>query len=102
MWNLYDTNFYALNFYAHFDYLSLFSGTQAEKDGNPKTKYEKCERDDKNQIECHEIEPDPSNDGARHEGDNPLFWDQFIMFVLPSWINIRISKLVPKYLATGL
>jgi hypothetical protein len=33
---LYDTNFDAPD--AHFNYLSLFSGTQAEKVGNPKKK----------------------------------------------------------------
>jgi hypothetical protein len=39
--NLYDTNFDTPD--AHFDYLSLFSGTQAEKVGNP----ESCENYDR-------------------------------------------------------
>jgi hypothetical protein len=29
----------------------------------------------KNQILCHEIEPNPSKDRAMHEGDNPSFSD---------------------------
>jgi hypothetical protein len=36
MSNYYNTNFDASD--AHFDYSSLFSGTQAEKVGNPKKK----------------------------------------------------------------
>jgi hypothetical protein len=36
-------------------------------------KCEICERADKTQIECHEIEPNPSKDRAVHEEDNPLF-----------------------------
>jgi hypothetical protein len=31
----------------------------------------------KNQRLCHEIELNPSKDRAIHEGDNPLFWDEF-------------------------
>jgi hypothetical protein len=57
----------------HFDYLSLFSGTQAEKVGNPKKKSENCIRAKKKQILCHEIEPHPSKDRVMHEGDNPSF-----------------------------
>jgi hypothetical protein len=30
----------------------------------------------KNQILCHEIEPNQSKDRAMHEGDNPSFWDE--------------------------
>jgi hypothetical protein len=41
------------------------------KIGNPKKV--KTERTDKNQIESHEIEPNPSKDRAMHEGDNPSF-----------------------------
>jgi hypothetical protein len=41
------------------------------KVGNPKEK--KYERADETQIECHEIEPNPSKDRAMHEGDNPSF-----------------------------
>jgi hypothetical protein len=70
----YDTNFDAPD--AHFDYLSLFSGTQAEKVGNLGEKCENCIRAEKNptkQILCHEIEPNPSKDIAMHEGDNPSF-----------------------------
>jgi hypothetical protein len=39
-----------------------------------------------------------------HEGDNPLFWDEFIRFTfcLDSSIHIRILKEVPKDLVTGL
>jgi hypothetical protein len=40
------------------------------KVGNPGKKYERA---DKTQIECHEIEPNPSKDRAMHEGDNPSF-----------------------------
>jgi hypothetical protein len=32
-----------------------------------------CERVDKNQTECHEIEPNPSKDRVMHEGDNASF-----------------------------
>jgi hypothetical protein len=32
-----------------------------------------CERADKTQLECHEIEPNLSKDRAMHEGDNPSF-----------------------------
>jgi hypothetical protein len=39
--------------------------------GNPVKK--KCERADKTQIECHEIEQNPSKDRTMHEGDNPSF-----------------------------
>jgi hypothetical protein len=31
------------------------------------------ELSDENQTQCHEIEPNPSNDRAMHEGDNPSF-----------------------------
>ena len=55
----------------------------------------------KNEILCHEIEPNPSKDRAMHEGDNPSFLDEFY-FLLDSFIHIRISKQIPKYLATGL
>jgi hypothetical protein len=41
----YDTNFDAPD--AHFDYSSLFSGTQDEKVGNPKKKFENCIRAEK-------------------------------------------------------
>jgi hypothetical protein len=33
----------------------------------------KCERADKIQTECHEIEPNLLKDKAMHEGDNPSF-----------------------------
>jgi hypothetical protein len=52
---------------------SLFSGTQAEKVGNPKN-YENCKRaGKKTQILFHENEPNPSKDRAIHEKDNPSF-----------------------------
>jgi hypothetical protein len=67
----------------HFDYLSLFSGTQAEKVENPKRNCENCIRAKKKQktkniqtnkqILCHEIEPNPLKNRAMHEGDNPSF-----------------------------
>jgi hypothetical protein len=38
----------------------------------------KTVQDPKKQILCHEVEPNPSKDRAMHEGDNPLFWDEFI------------------------
>jgi hypothetical protein len=30
--------------------------------------------------ECHEIEPNPSKNRLVHEGDNPSFWDEFIIY----------------------
>jgi hypothetical protein len=36
-------------------------------------KCKNCERADKNQKECNEIEPNPSKDRAMPEGDNPSF-----------------------------
>jgi hypothetical protein len=33
----------------------------------------KTVKEPKNQILCHEIEPNPSNDRAMPEGDNPSF-----------------------------
>jgi hypothetical protein len=53
------------------------------------------ERADKNQIESHETEPNPSKDRAMHEGDNPLFK---IYLFLDSSIHIRIFQQVPKVL----
>jgi hypothetical protein len=54
----------------------------------------------KNQTESLEIEPNPSKDRAKHEGDNPSFWDEFMKcteFYL--FLNsFRIFKQVPKYL----
>jgi hypothetical protein len=35
------------------------------------------EPSDENQTECHEIEPNPMNDKAMPEGDNPSFWGEF-------------------------
>jgi hypothetical protein len=32
------------------------------------------------QIVCHEFEPNPSKDRAMHGGDNPSFWDEFIIY----------------------
>jgi hypothetical protein len=82
----------------HFDYSSLFSGTQAETVGNPKN-CENCKRAEKNQILCHDIEPNPSKDRAMHEGDNPSFWDEFIKFTffLDRIIHIRVLS---KYRST--
>jgi hypothetical protein len=40
----------------------------------------KTVKEPKNQILCHEIEPNPSKDRAVHEGDNPSFRDEFIKF----------------------
>ena len=34
----------------------------------------------KNEILCHEIEPNLSKDRAMHEGDNPSFLDEFMRF----------------------
>jgi hypothetical protein len=34
-------------------------------------------KEPKKQTLCHEIEPNPSKDRAMHEGDNPLFLDEF-------------------------
>jgi hypothetical protein len=85
------TNFDAPN--AHFDYLSLFSGTRAEKVENPKTKNcENCIRR-KNQILCYEIERNPLKDRAMHEGDNRSFWDEFIKFtfILKEWCRLSIN-----------
>jgi hypothetical protein len=40
---------------------------------NWKSERKKSERADKTQIECHEIEPNPSKDRAMHEEDNSSF-----------------------------
>jgi hypothetical protein len=67
---------------AHFDYSSLFSGTQAEaeKVGNPK-KRENCTRAGKKpHILCREIEPNRSKNRAMHEGDNPSIY--YIYYIL--------------------
>jgi hypothetical protein len=77
-----DTSFDAPE--AHFDHLSLFSDAQAKKVGNQKKKCENIERANKNQIESHEIEPNLSKDSAMHEGDNPLFLDEFIVLNIPN------------------
>jgi hypothetical protein len=48
----------------HFDYLSLFSGTQAEKSWKSEREKKNCEncvRAEK-KILCHEIDPNPSKD----------------------------------------
>jgi hypothetical protein len=45
-----------------------------------KSEEKKCETADKTQIECHEIDPNPSKDRAMHEGDNPSFYIEFIKF----------------------
>ena len=42
-------------------------------------KCEKC-KEPKNQLLCHEIEPNPSKDRAMHEGDNPSFLNEFMKF----------------------
>jgi hypothetical protein len=47
---------------AHFEYSSLFSGTQAEKVGNPEKNCENCIKSQKTQ-KLSQI--------AMHEGDNP-------------------------------
>jgi hypothetical protein len=47
------------------------------KVGNLK-KEKKLERADKTKTVCHEIAPNLSKDKAMHEGDNLLFWDEFI------------------------
>jgi hypothetical protein len=69
---------------AHFDNLSLFSGTQAKKVGNPGEKLWKLYKNGK-KILRHEIEPNPSKDRAMHEGDNPSFRDEFIDLLF-SWL----------------
>jgi hypothetical protein len=57
-----------------------------KKDGNPKEKKncENCTRAEKNQILCHEVEPNPLKDRAMHERVNPPFWDEFTNLLL-SW-----------------
>jgi hypothetical protein len=57
----------------HFDYSSLFNDAKLEEVGNSGKKFQNCERPDKNQIESHDIELNPSKDKTMHEGDNPLF-----------------------------
>jgi hypothetical protein len=57
---------------------------------------------DENQTGCHENEPNLSKDKAMPEGDNISFWIYKIYFFLDSSIDIRISKWVLQYLATGL
>jgi hypothetical protein len=46
-------------------------------------------------TESHEIEPNPSNDGAMHKGDNPSFLDGFIKFtsfLTVQYIFVSLSK----------
>jgi hypothetical protein len=43
------------------------------KSWKSETKYESCERADKKQTLCYEIEPNPLKDRAMHEEDNPWF-----------------------------
>jgi hypothetical protein len=54
-----------------------YSGRKSWK---TKNNCENCKRAEKPQMLSHEIEPNPSKDRAMHEGDNPLFWDEFIKF----------------------
>jgi hypothetical protein len=53
------------------------------KVGNPKKKkmWKLKEPLDENQIECNEIEPNPSKNRAMPEKDNPSFWDEFTKFI---------------------
>jgi hypothetical protein len=52
----------------------------------------------------HEIEPKSCKVTAMQDGDNPLFWNEFIKFTvfLYSFVHVCIFKQVPTYLATGL
>jgi hypothetical protein len=54
----------------------------------------------KTQILCHEIEPKPSKDKAMHEGDNPLFADEFInlLFFIVLFLFVFLSKYRSTYL----
>jgi hypothetical protein len=65
------------------NFLSLFSGTQAEKVENPKLCENSKRAEPPCQILCHEIEPNRSKDGAMHEGDN----DEFIKY-----LNLLFSR----------
>jgi hypothetical protein len=79
----------------HFDYLSLFSGTQAEKVGNPKKEIVKTASKPKKQILTHGIQANSSKDRAMHEGDNRSILDEFnitIYFSLDRFIHIRTFK----------
>ena len=69
-----------------------------EKVGSPK-KNVKSVKSRKNQILCHEIEPNPSKDRAMHTGDNLSFWDEFIKFTFFPWqfyLDLYFKQ-VPKY-----
>jgi hypothetical protein len=49
----------------------------------------------KNQILCHEIEPNPSTERAMHEGDNLSFLDEFMKFtfyLIVLFIFVFLSK----------
>ena len=53
----------------------------------------------KNEILCHEIEPNPSKDRAMHEGDNPSFLDEFMKFTF-YLIVLFIFVFLSKYRST--
>ena len=52
----------------------------------------------KTKTECHETEPNPSNDRAMPEGDNLSFEINFYFGQFNSFLILfRILKQVPKY-----
>jgi hypothetical protein len=86
----------------HISTNSVFSVVLRPKIWKSESSCENCIRAEK--ILCHEIEPNLLKARALHDGDNPLFWEEFIKFCyfLDCFFYIRIFKQAPKYLATGL
>jgi hypothetical protein len=46
----------------------------------------------KSKTESHKTEPNPSKDGAMHEGKNPSFLDEFIRFTF--FLTVQFIKFI--------
>jgi hypothetical protein len=53
----------------------------------------------KTKTGSHKIEPNPSNDRAMHEGDNPLYLDEFLKFTFFWTVQLTLVFL-SKYRST--
>jgi hypothetical protein len=90
---------------AHFDYSSLFSGTQAEKVGNPKKNCKNYTRAEKTKYCAMKLNHIRGRIELCMRGISLRFEMNLLKknFFLDSFIHIHIFKQVPKYvLATGL
>jgi hypothetical protein len=74
----------------------MFRPTNSELQNNIR-----LQRAEKTKTEFHEMKPNSSKDGAMHEGDNPLFWNDFIFFNSLMYIFI-LSKYWCDVLSSGL